>query len=202
MLRTTKYTPWTFLPKVREERGGEPRSRLPPTHNCQRLASLPPHPTPQQGLFEQFRRFANLYFLLIAAISLTPVSPLSPVTNITPLVAVVAASLVKEGVEDAKRASKDRALNGRGVDVWAWGEESAAAPATSPPPSTWRRVAWRDGAVGDVVRVVKGDPFPADMVILTSSNAEGEWVGEEGGGGQRGGLLSPAGRPALPTRAC
>ena len=100
-------------------------------------------------------------------------SPLSPVTNITPLVAIVAASLVKEGVEDAKRASKDRALNGRGVDVWSWGEASAA-PDASAPPSTWRRVAWCDVAVGDVVRVMEGDLFPADMVILTSSNAEGE----------------------------
>ena len=72
------------------------------------LLSSPSPPTKPQGLYEQFRRVANLYFLLIAALSLTPVSPVSPVTNIVPLVLVIAASLAKEAFEDARRAKKDR----------------------------------------------------------------------------------------------
>jgi phospholipid-transporting ATPase len=53
-----------------------------------------------KGLFEQFRRVANLYFLMIAILSTTPVSPVQPVTNVGPLVLVLAVSLIKEAFED------------------------------------------------------------------------------------------------------
>lgn len=81
-----------------------------------------------QGLYEQFRRVANLYFLLIAALSLTPVSPVSPVTNIVPLVFVIAASLAKEAFEDARRAKKDRQVSVfvRGTEERGEGSERGA----------------------------------------------------------------------------
>jgi len=90
----------------------------------------PPTPiisySPSQGLYEQFRRVANLYFLLIAALSLTPVSPVSPVTNIVPLVLVMAASLAKEAFEDARRAKKDRQVRENDWSwSWSWSGESA-----------------------------------------------------------------------------
>lgn len=56
-----------------------------------------------KSLFEQFRRVANLYFLLTAALSLTPVSPFSPASLIAPLVFVVGVSMLKEALEDWKR---------------------------------------------------------------------------------------------------
>ena len=64
-----------------------------------------------KGLYEQFRRVANVYFLLIAAMSATPISPVSPVTNIFPLVCVLSVSLLKEAFEDYKRYVKDREIN-------------------------------------------------------------------------------------------
>ena len=89
-----------------------------------------------QGLYEQFRRIANFYFLLIAIISLTPVrwaactwpayscrvlcsahtcwsgcSPVSPITNVLPLVLVLGVSLAKEAYEDRKRAIKDQEVS-------------------------------------------------------------------------------------------
>ena len=147
-LRTTKYTPATFLPK---------------------------------GLFEQFRRVANLYFLGVAALSLSPVSPVSPITNIVPLVLVVAASLVKEAVEDAKRASKDRAMNARGVLVLRKGGEvdgraGGSAPPATPPPALlprWAQARWKDVAVGDVILVRDREPLPADAVLLATANPAG-----------------------------
>jgi phospholipid-translocating ATPase len=51
-----------------------------------------------KGLYEQFRRLANLYFLFSAAISLTPLTPYSPVTVILPLLFVIGVSLIKEAV--------------------------------------------------------------------------------------------------------
>jgi len=49
-----------------------------------------------KGLFEQFRRVANLYFLMISILSTTPISPVHPVTNVVPLSIVLLVSLIKE----------------------------------------------------------------------------------------------------------
>ncbi len=56
-----------------------------------------------KALFEQFRRVANLYFLLAAALALTPVSPYSAASLIAPLVFVVGVSMCKEALEDWRR---------------------------------------------------------------------------------------------------
>ncbi|AQK65512.1 Phospholipid-transporting ATPase 3 [Zea mays] len=53
-----------------------------------------------KGLFEQFRRVANLYFLMISIMSTTPISPVHPVTNVVPLSLVLLVSLIKEAFED------------------------------------------------------------------------------------------------------
>ncbi|KAG4399775.1 hypothetical protein GLYMA_08G293900v4 [Glycine max] len=53
-----------------------------------------------KGLFEQFRRVANLYFLTISILSTTPISPVSPITNVLPLSLVLLVSLIKEAFED------------------------------------------------------------------------------------------------------
>lgn len=56
-----------------------------------------------KALFEQFRRVANLYFLLAAVLSVAPFAPFDPVSLIAPLVFVVGISMVKEVVEDWHR---------------------------------------------------------------------------------------------------
>ncbi|KAL5070209.1 hypothetical protein RYX36_021096, partial [Vicia faba] len=53
-----------------------------------------------KGLFEQFRRVDNLYFLTISILSTTPISPVSPITNVLPLSLVLLVSLIKEAFED------------------------------------------------------------------------------------------------------
>lgn len=69
-VRSTKYTPATFLPK---------------------------------SFFEQFRRVANIYFLLCALLSFTPMSPYSAVSNVLPLVVVIGVTMAKEIIEDWQR---------------------------------------------------------------------------------------------------
>ena len=56
-----------------------------------------------KALFEQFRRVANLYFLLAAIISITPVAPMTPGSIIAPLAFVIGVSMIKEGIEDWRR---------------------------------------------------------------------------------------------------
>lgn len=56
-----------------------------------------------KALFEQFRRVANMYFLLAAILALTPVSPYAAASLIAPLVFVVGVSMCKEALEDWRR---------------------------------------------------------------------------------------------------
>lgn len=56
-----------------------------------------------KSLFEQFRRVANFYFLVVAILSFSPVAPYSAVSNVIPLLVVVAATMAKEFIEDFQR---------------------------------------------------------------------------------------------------
>eukprot|EP00163_Fabomonas_tropica_P014187 TRINITY_DN2587_c0_g3_i2.p1 TRINITY_DN2587_c0_g3~~TRINITY_DN2587_c0_g3_i2.p1 ORF type:complete len:178 (+),score=21.59 TRINITY_DN2587_c0_g3_i2:430-963(+) len=60
-----------------------------------------------KNLFEQFRRVANLYFLVIAVLQLLPLdlSPISPITSILPLMFVLSVTAGKEIYEDYVSAS-------------------------------------------------------------------------------------------------
>lgn len=111
-------------------------------------------------LFEQFSKYANLFFLLTAVLQQIPnVSPTSRYTTIVPLAIVLAVSAIKELVEDYKRRMSDRGLNYSKTQVLKG--------------SSFHESKWIDVAVGDVVRVESEEPFPADMVLLASSEPEG-----------------------------
>ncbi|GLJ44204.1 hypothetical protein SUGI_0922860 [Cryptomeria japonica] len=93
-----------------------------------------------KALFEQFRRVANLYFLLAAILSATPVSPFSAVSVVAPLVFVVGASMAKEAVEDWKRFIQDMKVNSRKLTA----HKGNGVFATK----SWQKI-----RVGDVVKV-------------------------------------------------
>lgn len=63
-----------------------------------------------KSLFEQFRRVANFYFLVAGILSLTDLSPYDPVSALLPLAFVIAATMVKEGIEDWRRKQQVRSL--------------------------------------------------------------------------------------------
>jgi hypothetical protein len=124
-------------------------------------APLPRTRAPQQSLYEQFRRVANFYFLSMAGLSLTPFSPVSYVTTWAPLILVIGISMFKEALEDYKRHKQDMEQNNSLVDAF---EPGSGARTT---------VAWRDARPGDVLCVLRDEPFPADLLFLASSNPEG-----------------------------
>eukprot|EP01018_Ginkgo_biloba_P004009 Gb_36858 [translate_table: standard] len=113
-----------------------------------------------KALFEQFRRVANLYFLLAATLSLTPVAPFSPYSVIAPLVFVVGMSMAKEALEDWQRFIQDMKVNARKVYVHIGNGVFGY--------KTWQKL-----RVGDVVKVEKDAFFPADMLLLSSSYEDG-----------------------------
>ncbi|RKP10485.1 hypothetical protein THASP1DRAFT_12761 [Thamnocephalis sphaerospora] len=225
-IRTTKYTIFTFLPK---------------------------------NLFEQFRRAANVYFLLMAALQLVPYFQVSSVLlTLFPICFVLALTAAKDGFEDWKRHQQDRDFNntptstlqrwrnvnfereeavppgwrgwlvrlGRRVH-WPWklagtGKRTestnssrrptttAAATATgvtvataaanddaleqtpnmqddrptvsllhrantyAPSQAAFQPAVWKDVRIGDIVLLRGDDPVPADLVVLSSSEPDGE----------------------------
>lgn len=56
-----------------------------------------------KSLFEQFRRVANLYFLVVACVSFSPLAPYTAVSVLAPLLVVIGATMAKEAVEDWRR---------------------------------------------------------------------------------------------------
>jgi len=113
-----------------------------------------------KALFEQFRRVANIYFLLAACLSASPISPFSPLSMIAPLAFVVGLSMVKEALEDSRRFFQDVKVNRRKVCLHIGN-------------GTFGLRSWQKIVVGDVVKVEKDQFFPADLLLLASSYEDG-----------------------------
>lgn len=109
-----------------------------------------------KSLFEQFRRVANMFFLVVGLLAFTPLAPYTAVSAIVPLVAVVGATMVKEGIEDWRRKQQDITVNNRKVKVH-YGN------------GNFDSTEWRHLRVGDIVKVEKDQFFPADLLLLSSS---------------------------------
>jgi len=110
-------------------------------------------------IFEQFRRYSNCFFLLIALLQQIPdVSPTGRYTTLVPLLFILAVSATKEIVEDLKRHRADDETNRRQVEVLRDGQ--------------WLWLTWQQINVGDVVRVRATAFFPADLLLLSSSEPQ------------------------------
>ena len=111
-------------------------------------------------LFEQFSKYANLFFLFTAALQQIPnISPTNRYTTIGPLIIVLLVSAGKELIEDFKRKNSDKSLNYSKTKVLKG--------------SGFENVKWVSVKVGDIVRVESEEPFPADLVLLATSEPEG-----------------------------
>ncbi|GAA5916948.1 hypothetical protein JCM6882_003839, partial [Rhodosporidiobolus microsporus] len=111
---------------------------------------------------EQFSKYANVFFLFTACIQQIPnVSPTNRYTTILPLGIVLLVAALKEIKEDVKRHQSDSDLNARRCAV------------LDPSTSSFVDKPWRSVKVGDLVRLESNDFFPADLVLLSSSEPEG-----------------------------
>lgn len=111
-------------------------------------------------LIEQFSKIANVFFLFTAALQQIPnLSPTNQYTTIIPLVMVLMVSAGKELIEDHRRKTADSALNNSKARVLRG--------------SSFQDTKWINVAIGDIVRVESEEPFPADLVLLASSEPEG-----------------------------
>lgn len=113
-------------------------------------------------LFEQFRRYANVFFLFIALMQQIPgVSPTGRYTTAVPLFCILAVSAIKEIFEDVKRHKADRGVNRSKTLV------------LNRNTMKWDAKHWYEICVGDVVKVTNEHFFPSDLLLLASSEPNG-----------------------------
>lgn len=110
-------------------------------------------------LYEQFKFFFNLYFLLVALSQIVPALQIGYLSSyIVPLAFVLTITMGKEAWDDIQRRRRDKESNSELYDV-----------VDSP-----KYCASKDLKVGNLVRIHKDQRVPADMVLLSSSEKSGE----------------------------
>ncbi|XP_072286957.1 phospholipid-transporting ATPase IG isoform X8 [Pyxicephalus adspersus] len=112
-----------------------------------------------KNLFEQFRRIANFYFLIIFLVQAIVDTPTSPVTSGLPLFFVITVTAIKQGYEDWLRHRADNEVNKSTVYII----------------ENCKRVKKESEKikVGDIVEVRDNETFPCDLILLSSSCSDG-----------------------------
>ena len=113
-----------------------------------------------KALFYQFRRVANLYFLICAILQCIPaISPLGAETALVPIVIVLSVSLIREAIEDCSRAKLDKQQNNEPTEVYV--------------DEQWEQSQSGKLHMGEIVSVKQDDSFPADLILIDSDLPEG-----------------------------
>ncbi|KIM48588.1 hypothetical protein M413DRAFT_437796 [Hebeloma cylindrosporum] len=154
-----------------------------------------------RNLLEQFRRIANIFFLLIAILQFFPkFRTIAPGAVLVPLLVVLTVTALKDGYEDFKRHQSDKRVNYGQVQVLTGGNWSnpnamkgkaktfirGVLPSRNKSPTAeqdqgndstpskphWKQTFWEDVRVGDFVQIRNNQSFPADILICTTSEDE------------------------------
>eukprot|EP00834_Sanchytrium_tribonematis_P006644 NODE_509_length_6670_cov_0.463856.p1 type:complete len:1053 gc:universal NODE_509_length_6670_cov_0.463856:3825-667(-) len=111
-------------------------------------------------MLEQFSKYANMFFLFISILQQIPnISPTSRYTTIGPLIFILCVAAFKEAIEDSKRHKSDNEVNHRKVQVLVGNE------------FVFKQ--WIECQVGDIVKVENSNYFPADIIVLSTSEPDG-----------------------------
>ena len=111
-------------------------------------------------LYEQFTKMSNIYFIIIAVLQCFP-----EISNadgkpiiLMPLSVVIIVNSVKDFYEDWKRKKSDDEENNRKVEVYDLDKEKFVTKK------------WKEVFVGNILKVKKGEYFPADCVLISSTD--------------------------------
>ncbi|KAL4803691.1 hypothetical protein BDV18DRAFT_37996 [Aspergillus unguis] len=128
----------------------------------------------------QFTKLANFYFLVVAILQMIPgLSTTGKFTTLVPLLIFVGISMGKEGFDDWRRYRLDKEENNRLVSVLRPGANVLSRSVTGDTGSAssdmqdWDTVKWSDIKVGDVIRLERDQPIPADVVLLHADGPNG-----------------------------
>ncbi|OAX78848.1 hypothetical protein ACJ72_06839 [Emergomyces africanus] len=140
----------------------------------------------------QFSKLANFYFLVVSILQMIPgLSTTGTFTTFVPLMIFVGISMAKEGIDDLRRYRLDKEENNRiayilrscGTDtnaittVTTNALESKISSTEDDCDSNhtycWAPTKWVDINVGDVIRLSRDQPAPADLVLLHADGPNG-----------------------------
>ncbi|KAA8589730.1 hypothetical protein FQN60_013095 [Etheostoma spectabile] len=114
-----------------------------------------------KNLFEQFHRFANVYFVFIALLNFVPVvNAFQPELALAPVVFILSVTAIKDLWEDYRRHRSDREINHMDCLVYSRADRR------------YVERYWKEVRVGDFIRLRCNEILPADVLLLSSSDPD------------------------------
>ncbi|KAL6107638.1 atp10a [Pungitius sinensis] len=114
-----------------------------------------------KNLFEQFHRFANVYFVFIALLNFVPVvNAFQPELALAPVVFILSVTAIKDLWEDYRRHRSDTEINHMDCLVYSRAEKR------------YVEKYWKEVRVGDFIRLRCNEILPADVLLLSSSDPD------------------------------
>jgi phospholipid-transporting ATPase len=116
-----------------------------------------------KNLIEQYMNLANVYFLVMMCLSLIKQISISDgIPNLLPsIIIILVFTGIKDFLEDAKRTRSDNEENRRHCEIW------------SQKSISFNKQKWAKFRVGEIIKVMKNDPIPCDMILLKVSGQTG-----------------------------
>ncbi|EAS00453.2 phospholipid-translocating P-type ATPase, flippase family protein (macronuclear) [Tetrahymena thermophila SB210] len=116
-----------------------------------------------KNLLVQFSKLANIYFIIIGICQIIPqitTTDGKPLVY-TPLGIIIFISMVKDFIEDRKRRKQDEY------------ENKSLTNRFNASSGEFEKVAWEELTIGDIIKVDLNERFPADILILSTTNQYG-----------------------------
>lgn len=121
-----------------------------------------------KGLYEQFLRLPNIWFLLISLLEFIPQYQnlsnymyYSKHSSFFLLLFFICVSIIKNIYEDSRRSNIDYQINNRLCHM------------LDGPNSQLKAVRWMELSVGSIIRLIENEQVPADILLLSCNNSEG-----------------------------
>ncbi|XP_020848013.1 phospholipid-transporting ATPase VB isoform X2 [Phascolarctos cinereus] len=115
-----------------------------------------------KNIFEQLHRFANLYFVAIAALNfVSVVNAFQPAFGLVPIGIILVVTALKDAWEDLRRYKSDKIINNQPCFIYSRKEQG------------YVQKRWKDVQVGDFVQLQCNEIIPADILLLFSSDPSG-----------------------------
>lgn len=89
----------------------------------------------------QFKRIANIYFLIVSVLTMMPFSPKNPYTQVATFAIVLIFTMIKEAWEDYKRYCQDNLINHKITEVYDFSNK------------IFKKSVWYKLIPGDIVKV-------------------------------------------------